>query len=235
MISKIQLISCPCLPFESLKEFRDYFYESLKNKRGGFSLAVNAEKIIRIDEDQEFYALAQQATYPIIDGVGAQLVSFFKHSNTLTKINLPIESLIAANKFSLKLFLLGATEPVNEKSAAEIQHKYPAINLIGRRNGYDLDIKRLISDLKQYKPDMVLVAMGSPRQEKLALKLSIVFPEICFIGCGGALDVLAGEVTRAPLIIQKSGFEWLYRLIQNPSRIKRQIKLPKIFWLLLTK
>lgn len=232
---KTRLLSCPCLPFESNEEFREFFYWRLKNEPGGYSIAVNAEKIIRINEDSNFKSIAEKATYPIVDGIGAQIVSLITKGKRLVRINLPIESLIAANDLSLRLFILGAEESVNQKAYDIIQNEYPNIKLVGRINGFDINFDELIGKITTNKPNIILIALGSPKQENLALELNKIFPEICLIGCGGALDVLTGKVKRAPEIIQKLGLEWFYRLVQNPKRIQRQLKLPKLFWLLLIK
>ena len=232
---KTRLLSCPCLPFESNEEFREFFYWRLKNEPGGYSIAVNAEKIIRINEDSNFKFIAEKATYPIVDGVGAQIVSLITKGKRLVRINLPIESLMAANDLSLRLFILGAEESVNQKAYDIIQNEYPNIKLVGRINGFDINFDELIGKITTNKPNIILIALGSPKQENLALELNKIFPEICLIGCGGALDVLTGKVKRAPEIIQKLGLEWFYRLVQNPKRIQRQLKLPKLFWLLLIK
>lgn len=232
---KTHLLSCPCLPFESNEEFREFFHWKLKNEPGGYSIAVNAEKIIRINEDSNFKSIAEKATYPIVDGVGAQIVSLITKGKRLVRINLPIESLIAANDLKLRVFILGAEESVNQKAYDIIQNEYPNIKLVGRINGFDINFDELIDEIKTNKPNIILIALGSPKQENLAIKLSKIFSEICLIGCGGALDVLTGKVKRAPEIIQKLGLEWFYRLLQNPKRIKRQIKLPKLFWLILIK
>lgn len=229
----IKLISAPCLPFERIEEFREFYTNHLINRKGGFSLAINAEKIIRINGSEEFKNLAWLSTFPIVDGFGAQIASFVIYGKKLVKINLPIETLEAAEKLNLKLFVLGAEEEVNKKSCDFINSSYPNIKLIGRMNGFEFTEGKLIRMIEQLRPEIVLVALGSPKQEYLALKLSAYFPNIIFIGCGGALDVLVGKVKRAPLIIQNSGFEWLYRLLQSPKRIKRQIKLPILFWLIL--
>jgi N-acetylglucosaminyldiphosphoundecaprenol N-acetyl-beta-D-mannosaminyltransferase len=71
-----------------------------------------------------------------------------------------------------------------------------------------------------------MVALGSPKQEKFAAKINKILPNILFIGCGGALDILAGKITRAPKLFQDNHIEWLYRLILEPKRIKRQKILP---------
>ena len=122
--------------------------------------------------------------------------------------------------------MLGATEKVNSKAKKVLIDKYPNINLLGRQNGYFEDESIVFDKIKKLNPQIVMIAMGSPKQEKLAAKLHELIPSALLIGCGGALNILTGEVKRAPIFYQKNHLEWFYRLLKEPSRFKRQLILP---------
>ena len=102
--------------------------------------------------------------------------------------------------------MLGATEKVNSKAKKVLIDKYPNINLLGRQNGYFEDESIVFDKIKKLNPQIVMIAMGSPKQEKLAAKLHELIPSALLIGCGGALNILTGEVKRAPIFYQKNHF-----------------------------
>ncbi|MBO7506503.1 MAG: WecB/TagA/CpsF family glycosyltransferase, partial [Paludibacteraceae bacterium] len=114
----------------------------------------------------------------------------------------------------------------------KLRKDYPGINIVGYRNGYiktDEERNALIADVAEKKPDVVFVAMGSPKQELLMMDMEAQHPAI-YQGLGGSYDVYTGHVKRAPAWWQNHNLEWLYRLINQPSRIKRQIKLLEFVW-----
>jgi UDP-N-acetyl-D-mannosaminouronate:lipid I N-acetyl-D-mannosaminouronosyltransferase len=117
----------------------------------------------------------------------------------------------------------------------KLRSEYPEINIAGYRDGFlsASDIQQLEQDILSIKPDVIFVAQGSPRQEKLMSRLQAKHQAI-YMGLGGSFDVYTGKIKRAPVLFRNNGLEWLYRLISEPSRIKRQIVLvPFAFRLLL--
>lgn len=233
MLNKLDLLGIECLQVQRLGAFVNYLDDEVRNGRGGFSVAVNAEKIIRASEYQEFKKLANLAKYPVVDGVGAQLTSLLLHGKRLIKIDLPSVVLSLCHTENYRLFVIGARESVNNRAYDLIRQDYSGIDLVGRINGFYEDEEYLFKALSNAEPQVVFLCLGTPKQENLAFKLSGLYPSMTFICCGGALDVLAGNVKRAPKMVQKSGFEWLYRLLQNPRRWQRQKKLPFLFILLI--
>ena len=101
----------------------------------------------------------------------------------------------------------------------------------GQHNGYFKDgspeEEQILKDIEEKKPDLLIAAMGFPKQEIFLTKTES--PKVS-IACGGSLDVMSGEVKRAPRWMQKVGLEWFYRLIKDPGRIKRQIVIPVFLW-----
>ena len=103
----------------------------------------------------------------------------------------------------------------------KIRNDYPDLTLKGAVNGFGQNKDEEFDKIKEAKPDIILVALGIPAQEKLIYKHLKDFDKGIFIGVGGSFDVISGTKKRAPKVFQKFGIEWLYRLIKEPKRIKR--------------
>lgn len=162
---------------------------------------------------------------PYPDGVGAVWGLRRYHGVKTIKINMPKIVLEVCNRECRSLFLLGASEESNRLAYETIASRYPSIRLLGRRNGFNLDgdgLQSLRNELIEKNPDVVLIGMGSPRQESLSNSLSKDRERGIFVCCGGAIDILAGQKKRAPGFLVDNGLEWAYRLVKEPWRIKRQ-------------
>jgi N-acetylglucosaminyldiphosphoundecaprenol N-acetyl-beta-D-mannosaminyltransferase len=138
---------------------------------------------------------------------------------------MPIAALEGAERHGWRVFVLGASEEVNAAAVAEIRRRYPRLILAGRMNGYEPEEARFAA-IAETRPDLVMAALGSPRQELFAARLVERIPGVFVVGCGGALDVLAGRTQRAPRFMVDHGLEWLYRLTKEPYRWRRQRVLP---------
>ena len=225
-LNKTEIMGCPCHYFETEKIAFDGVQNLLLAKTGGYSVAINAEKIMLYIRNEKFRAIIDNSSLPSPDGTGALMGMRLLHSKRSIKLDLPKLVLNIANTNALKLFVLGATEEVNSEAVNQIVLKYPSIKVTGRMNGYFKNDDEVLQALKSASPDIVLLALGSPKQENLAVNLKDELPGIFYVGCGGALDVLAGKVKRAPTFFINNNLEWFYRLAQSPSRIKRQKILP---------
>lgn len=134
---------------------------------------------------------------------------------------------------SLRIFLLGGASTVAERTALQLQTEIPDLRISGVHSGKAEESSQIIEAINKSRADILLVAFGAPKQEKwLAENLDKTKCKIG-IGVGGSFDFIAGVKKRAPMWMQKSGLEWLYRLVQEPNRIKRQMALPKFLWLVL--
>lgn len=137
---------------------------------------------------------------------------------------MPKTALSLANDNGWRLFVLGSQEEVNRIAYDVIKERYPNIQLVGRLNGFESE-ERILNSIKTASPQIALLGLGSPRQELLACKMKNMLANTFMIGCGGALDVLAGRAKRAPDFMVNNNLEWLYRLYKQPSRWKRQLQL----------
>jgi N-acetylglucosaminyldiphosphoundecaprenol N-acetyl-beta-D-mannosaminyltransferase len=128
-----------------------------------------------------------------------------------------------------KVYLLGSAEGVAEKAAENLKKQYQNLQIAGTHHGYftQEDEPRIIKEIRDSGASLLVVCLGAPKQEIWIAENRDKTAVSMAIGVGGALDVIAGNVRRAPIAWQKSGFEWLYRAICQPSRIPRLVAIPK--------
>lgn len=124
------------------------------------------------------------------------------------------------------LFLLGAKPGIAETAAEKLQEKYPGLQIVGTHDGYFKEDEPVVEEIRQSGADVVFVCLGAPKQEKWMKKNGEATGAHLLLGLGGCLDVFSGTVQRAPVIYQKLGLEWFHRLIKNPSRAGRMMKIP---------
>ncbi|BEH15208.1 WecB/TagA/CpsF family glycosyltransferase [Marinobacter shengliensis] len=189
-------------------------------------VAVNAEKLLHAT-DQTRSIINRNVGYP--DGLGAVMGLKKKGLRDVVKIpgcELWLD-IIRSHYREKSFYLVGGKESVIGQAVAQLKAEFPGIRILGHRNGYlkgEEDKQALIADITAKKPDVVFVAMGSPRQELLMEEMQGRHPAV-YQGLGGSFDVYTGQVQRAPSWWVEHHLEWLYRLLQEPTRIKRQIHL----------
>ena len=134
-----------------------------------------------------------------------------------------------------KLFFLGAAPGIAAEAAAKARARWPGTQIVGVCDGYFTPEQEpgVLAQIKAAAPDIVLVAFGIPKQEKWIDRNKAALGVPVFMGIGGSFDVLSGRVKRAPVFMQRFGFEWLYRLIQNPKKISKVMTLPQFALLVL--
>ncbi len=125
------------------------------------------------------------------------------------------------------MYLLGASDQSSRRAAECLKESFPALRIVGRYSPpstslAEMDHEAILSRIERAKPDILLVAMGNPKQEKwLAMHRDRLRVPLC-MGIGASLDFLAGTVSRAPLWMQNSGLEWLHRVCQEPARLTKR-------------
>ncbi|WP_026907562.1 WecB/TagA/CpsF family glycosyltransferase [Paucisalibacillus globulus] len=206
----------------------DYVLPRLDMEKKCFIVTANPEIVMRAREDQEYKQVIQSADYVIPDGIG-----IIKASNRLkqplkeriTGFDVVLDLLAYANEKELSCYFLGAKEDVNKKAVEEVTKQFPNLRIAGRHHGFfDLKDESIIEEVVKSEADIVLVALGLPRQELWIHNTINRFEKGVFLGVGGTLDVLAGEVPRAPKMWIKLNLEWLYRVLKQPTRVKRLMK-----------
>jgi N-acetylglucosaminyldiphosphoundecaprenol N-acetyl-beta-D-mannosaminyltransferase len=150
----------------------------------------------------------------------------------VTGIDLMLKIVEMCARQGLKIFLLGSEPGVAEEAASKLIESFPGINIVGTYHGYFEKDNEVVKAIKDTKPDILFVGLGAGRQEKwLSKHLKELGVPIAMV-IGGSLDVISGRKKRAPKWSQKLYIEWLYRLITEPERWKRQLALPKFLWLM---
>lgn len=204
----------------------------------GVLVAINAEKMILAEENPEIATLLAEAEYKYADGISIvkSILRKYPHSRPLTRIagaDLWEALMQRAGKLGVPVFLLGATPEVLAQTAEKLAQWQ--VNIVGSQDGYFADEQAVIAKIQQSGAKFVSVALGSPKQERFMQKARTVYPDCLYMGVGGTYDVFVGKVKRAPKCWQDVGLEWLYRLLQQPTRWRRQVRLLKYAWYYVTK
>lgn len=200
-------------------------------KKGNCVFALNAEKFMALGKDPYLRQVYETAALLVPDGVGATWGLRWQHRLSVERVSgadLMQRLCKLASEKGYKIFLYGAREEVNKKSVEKLRMFYPSIRIVGRCNGYVAEDKmeELVREINQSKADILFVALGSPKQEEwIKQYIPGLNVKICQ-AIGGTLDVIAGQTRRAPRLFQKLALEWLYRLITDPKRIRRQAIYP---------
>lgn len=220
-------------PFASADELMEYV-----DGHKGILVAINAEKILHAT-DETRAIINRNIGY--CDGAGAVTAMKQKGYKNATKIagcELWLK-IIARYENEKTFYLVGAKPEVIAATEKKLREEFPNIRIVGCRDGYirsEQDKMLLIDDISLKKPDVVFVAMGSPKQELLMEEMQRRHPNAIYQGLGGSFDVYTGNVERAPKWWVDHNMEFAYRLIKEPKRIKRQIHLVKYaYWLLIKK
>ena len=207
--------------------FEDLINDAVKQKK--ILLSVNAEILLKSDAElREIY----NNNIGYADGIGAVMAL---NKKKVQAVKLPgcelwlkiVERFANSDK---TFYIVGSTDAVINKTIAQLKEKFPNLKIAGYRNGYlnDTDVEKLEQNIERLKPDFVFIAMGMPKQEKLMARLYNKHRAV-YLGLGGSFDVFTGNVKRAPKWWIDHKIEFAYRLLKQPSRIKRQLPLIKFY------
>lgn len=223
-------------PFSDYAQVSQCIEGLIASEKKAFSVAINPEKIYRANREPELKSLLNHADIGICDGIGAALaVRLLKGRSIsrITGISLFFELVKSAAKNGWKIFLLGASPESNAGTFEKLSENYPALDIVGRVDGYFKDSQDVIRQINDSGAVIVFVAMGSPKQELwIAENRDAINASFC-MGVGGTFDVVSGKVEWAPPFFRATGTEWLYRLVREPKRWRRQLVLPKFAWAVL--
>ena len=192
---------------------------------------ANAEMVMLAQEDQLLSGILNSADLVLADGAG--VVWAAKRLGTgvperVAGFDLTQELLARAAISGYRIFWLGAAPGIAETAAQNASQRYPGLITVGIHDGYFASEDRtIIQMVRETRPDILLCALGVPKQEKWLREHLAQLQVPVSIGIGGTFDVMAGKAKRAPVWMQRAGLEWSYRLIRQPSRLIRMLALPK--------
>lgn len=208
---------------DAIKSAIDYAKNLIESKKGGQIVTINPEMIETGLKNLEFAEILHNADLVIPDGVGVKLGLKIKGVDAprIAGIEFSHKLIEECAKKKFSIGLIGARPHIIKKAAENLKLEFEKLNIAYLKDGYFQDREKVLEELKQKAPRLVLVALGSPRQEEFIKDARKLLPEAVMIGVGGSFDVWSGEVQRAPEIYQKLGLEWFYRTVKEPQRFKR--------------
>ncbi|KRM84257.1 WecB/TagA/CpsF family glycosyltransferase [Liquorilactobacillus vini] len=238
-MSNIKRIPILGINFDCLTnaEFFQQLQHDLNKQVRRFIVTANPEIVLYARQHPQYAQIIKQADYVTADGTGIVIGSkLLKHPlpERVTGFDTMNQLLHLANEQHKKVYFLGAKPEVLKITLAVIQKNYPHLIIAGAHDGYFKTAQPIRKSIQQANPDIVFVALGFPKQETFIYQ-SYQNSHAIWMGVGGSFDVLAGKVKRAPIFWQQHQIEWLYRLLQEPSRLPRMMALPKYLCLILAK
>lgn len=225
----------PILGFRDSHHAVNYLYAQGRLKTGTL-VAINAEKMLTMHADAQIRELIKMAEYRYADGISIVRSLRKKYPEAslsrLPGVDLWQALMQRAGEQQTPVFLLGGRQNILVTTETKLRHLWQ-VNLVGSQHGYFTEQQRpaLMQRICDSGAQIVCVALGSPRQEIFMHDCRKIWPEALYMGVGGSYDVFTGHIKRAPAGWQNLGLEWLYRLLSQPSRLKRQWHLWRyLYW-----
>jgi N-acetylglucosaminyldiphosphoundecaprenol N-acetyl-beta-D-mannosaminyltransferase len=218
------------------------YCEAVINTRGfAQHMAINVAKLVTMKQDEELRASIERCELVTADGqpvVWASRLLGDPVPCRVAGIDLMEQLLARAAVKGYRVYILGATAETLERAVRRMRTELPSLRLAGYHDGYyaDAEEAELAASIAAAQPDILFVAMSSPRKEYFLARHGRTIGAPFVMGVGGAIDVYAGLVQRAPVLMQRLGLEWLFRLMQEPRRLaKRYVRTNAVFVLMLAR
>ena len=218
-------------------EEENIFYSILEDllttNKKKFIITVNPEIIMKSYKNIEIKEMLLNDNNILVPD-GISIIKKAKQYNInikerITGVDISSKALEICNKNKKSIYLFGSKKEVLDKLIININQKYPNINIVGFSDGYVEDKDKIMQEIISLSPDLILIALGVPNQELLINKYLEKAKKGVFIGVGGTFDVLSGCKKRAPKLFIKLNLEWMYRIICEPTRLKRFIQNNIVF------
>ncbi len=238
-LKTIQLINTPihALTESQVLEIVENAIDTGKKLRIG---VVNAAKLVNMQHDSLLFNDVASSDLVLADGMSVVWASRLigqKLPERIAGIDLMYRFFELADRKTLRVYCLGATEEVSGIVAANLERDYPGLVLAGRRNGYfsPEEEEEVATAVRDSRPHILLAAMTSPKKENFMGRWGDFMDVPVIHGVGGSFDVYSGKVERAPESWQNLGLEWLYRVKQEPGRLWKRYAITnlKFSWLVL--
>ena len=202
---------------------------------------VNAAKLVNMRRDPVLFDAVTSSDLILADGASVVMAGALlgqRLPERIPGIDLFEKLLEAGNHHGWSVYILGAKPSIIEKAARTIGERYPRLRLVGYRDGYfaDDEAEQVVRAIREAKPDMLFIGISSPKKEFFLRQWGRALDVPICHGVGGSFDVMAGLVNRAPIVWQKLGLEWLFRIVQEPRRMwKRYLVTNTVFLTYLVK
>ena len=229
--STVEILDVPVAAL-TMREAVEQAERWMDERRGALIATANAEMIMNATRDPELLGILRSADLVVPDGAGTVWAAHHLGHEMPERVagyDLVQELLRRAPEKNRRVFFFGSAPGVAEKAKRKAEELYPGISVVGARNGYFTDVEEpeIVREIREAAPDLLLAALGVPKQEKWLHKHKEELNVPLSIGVGGTLDVMAGTMRRAPLWMQKAKLEWLFRGLLQPKRAGRLLALPK--------
>ena len=210
----------------------------LQRPEASYCVTPNAEMAYEALHDESFRAILNEASLVLPDGAGVVLGAKI--------LGTPLKEKVAGIDFAAnllgvleetggRLYLLGSKPGIAEQAAENMKKTHPKLCICGTADGYFQEEAPVVQRIREAAPDVLFVCLGSPKQEYFMKAHRDELGAAMMIGLGGSLDAFAGTVKRAPAWVGRIGMEWFYRLVREPRRFKRMLRLPKFVFAVLGK
>ena len=220
------------VPFDNvtMDEALDRALELISEPGCALCVTPNAEIVYEAMEDPALREDLSSAELVLPDGAGVVLAAKI--------LGTPVKEKVAGIEFGTRLmerlagtektfYFLGGKPGVAEQAAEKMKTRFPSLRICGARDGYFSEDDPVIDGINRVRPDVLFVCLGAPKQERFMVRNRQALQASFAVGLGGSLDGFAGNVKRAPRWMIRCNLEWLYRLIKEPWRIGRMMRLPK--------
>lgn len=198
-------------------------------QEGSFAhvIGVNADKLLQMRDDPEMSSIVRSCEIVNADGASMVVAAArlgISMPERVSGIDLMLELCRVSPKKGFRIYLLGAKQNIVEQTKSVLELKFPGITIVGCRNGYfeETDYASVGKTVSEASPDIVFVGITSPKKEKLIEFFREMGLNGIFVGVGGSFDVVSGRISRAPTWMQKANLEWLFRMLQEPSRLVKR-------------
>ncbi len=229
-LERIDILGC-YIHKVTMEQALECIDEFIEQRQSAQIVTLNAEIVYQGTKNERLREVINQAALVTPDGIGviwASKIIGQSFSERVTGIDLLLTVCALAKLKQWRLYLLGAAPGVAEIAKQRLIERNPGLIICGLNDGYfsEKEIPGIIADIRASRPDIIAVGLGAPKQEFWIQEHKDELEVPVLIGVGGSLDVIAGIKKRAPQWAIKLNLEWMYRLLKEPSRFKRQLALP---------
>lgn len=215
----------------TMDETMDAIDSLIKEDNCSYVVTPNVDHIVQLEKDEEIKRVYENASLILTDGKPLIWISNWYKTPIKEKISgsdlFPRVCDLAAKK-GYTMYLLGAAEGVADKAAKNLMNKYKGLNIVGTYSppfGFEkdkLELKKIERQIQEVHPDILIVGLGCPKQEKYMYHHCKELDVPISFGLGASIDFEAGNIKRAPRWMSEHGLEWLYRITQDPKRLAKR-------------